>query len=283
MTRPLDSSGISFTALYTGAVWQHNGLSEDGLTPPAGHTLYNLMTPFEGLSRLVTGGNIRTFLLQRHLIIDQLIHDAIEHRGIGQVLEIACGLSPRGIRLRRRYPHLQVLETDLPAMATRKAAYLATHGFLGEHHQVRPIDIFADGGPLALERVIEDQFDAGRPLLVVTEGLTSYFSLDDISRFWRRLARCLAQRPGSAYLTETYLQPDGKLLGRGLDLLRGALGRMTRADVSFHFHDGASAARHLAGLGFDGVQAIDPEAYYGRLPIPESRGTPLVRVLDARS
>ncbi|ROU01764.1 class I SAM-dependent methyltransferase [Marinobacter sp. R17] len=283
MPRPIDSTGISFTALYTGAVWQHNGLSEDGLTPPAGHALYNLMTPFEGLSRLVTGGNIRTFLLQRHLIIDQLIHEAIEQRGISQILEIACGLSPRGIRLRQRFPHLQMLETDLPAMATRKAAYLATHGYLGDHHQVRPIDIFADGGPLALERVIEDQFDAARPLLVVTEGLTSYFSLDDISQFWRRLARCLAARPGSAYLTETYLKPEGKILGRGLDVLRGALGQMTRAQVSFHFRDGESGARHLAGLGFDDVRAIDPEEYYGRLPIPESRGTPLVRILDARS
>lgn len=279
----IDSSGISFTALYTGAVWQRNGLSEAGLTPTAGHALYSLMTPLEGLSRVIAGGNIRTFLLQRHLIIDQLIADAVEHRGINQVLEIACGLSPRGIRLRRHYPHLHVVETDLPAMATRKAAYLAANGQLGEHHQVRPLDIFADGGPMALERVIEDQFDPTRPILVVSEGLTSYFALPDISQFWRRLARCLAARPGSAYITETYLKPENGLIGSGLNLLRGALGNMTRAQVSFHFHDGNEASRHLASLGFDGVSAINPEDFYGRLPIPESRGNPLVRILDARS
>lgn len=279
----IDSTGISFTALYTGAVWQRNGLSETGLTPPAGHALYSLMTPFEGLSRVIAGGNIRTFLLQRHLIIDQLIADAVDQRGITQVLEIACGLSPRGIRLKRRYPQLHVVEADLPSMATRKAAFLAANGLLDERHQVRPLDIFADGGPLALERAIEEQFDQTRPLLVITEGLTSYFSLPDISQFWRRLARCLATRPGSAYLTETYLKPESGLIGSGLNLLRGALGNMTRAQVSFHFRDGSEASRYLAGLGFDGVEAINPENFYGRLPIPESRGNPLVRILDARS
>ncbi|WP_148862345.1 class I SAM-dependent methyltransferase [Marinobacter fonticola] len=282
MASPIDSSGISFTALYTGAVWQRHGLSEEGLIPPSGQALYSLLTPFEGVSRVVAGGSVRTFLLQRHFIIDHLITEAIEHRGVEQVLEIACGLSPRGIRLRRQFPRLQMIEADLPAMATRKAAFLATRGFLGEHHRVRPIDIFADSGPLSLEAVIDEQFDPDRPLLVVTEGLTSYFTLANISQFWCRLAAVLSKRPGSAYISETYLQPSSRLIGGGLNVLRQALGAMTRAQVSFHFRNGEEARQHVAQSGFKYVEAVNPEDYYGRLPIPESRGDPMVRILDAR-
>lgn len=282
MASPIDSSGISFTALYTGAVWQRHGLSEEGLIPASGQALYSLLTPFEGISRVIAGGSVRTFLLQRHLIIDQLIAEAVEQDGIGQVLEIACGLSPRGIRLRRQFPHLKIVEADLPAMATRKAAFLATRGFLGEHHQVRPLDIFADSGPLSLETVIDEQFDADRPLLVVTEGLTSYFALDTISQFWRRLAGVLSQRPGSSYISETYLKPANGIIGSGLNVLRQALGTMTHAQVSFHFSNGDDAARHLENMGFAKVDAVNPEHYYGQLPIPESRGNPLVRILNAR-
>ena len=42
-----DSSGISFTALYTGAVWHRYGLSDDVLATDQGRWLYHLMTPFE--------------------------------------------------------------------------------------------------------------------------------------------------------------------------------------------------------------------------------------------
>ena len=39
-----DSSGISFTALYTGAVWHRYGLSDDVLATDQGRWLYHLMS-----------------------------------------------------------------------------------------------------------------------------------------------------------------------------------------------------------------------------------------------
>lgn len=281
MHPPIKSTGISFTALYTSAVWQHNGLSEAGLTPTTGHALYSLLTPFEGASQMLAGGNIRIFLLQRHLIIDELIADAINNRQVTQVLEVACGLSPRGIRLRKRFPQIHMVEADLPAMAARKEAYLSSEGYLDAQHQVRPVDIFAESGPLSIEALIEAEFDADGPVLIITEGLTSYFSLENISRFWQRLVPVLEQRRGSEYLSETYLQPGPSLFGTGLNLLKSALGAITRAQVSFHFSDEDSAKRHLTELGFSDVSVINPENWYGRLAIPHSRGEPLVRVIRA--
>ncbi|MDF0749055.1 class I SAM-dependent methyltransferase [Marinobacter sp. 71-i] len=277
-----DSSGISFTALYTGAVWHRHGLSDDVLATDQGRWLYHLMTPFEAGSKALIGGNIRTFLLQRHLIIDHLVEQALE-RGVTQVLEIACGMSPRGIRLRDRYPHLHMVEADLPDMATRKAARLLVAGRLGDQHQVMPIDILATSGEQSMEAVVARAFDNNAPMVVVTEGLTSYFSLPVMSEFWKRLARLMQERPGSAYLSESYLMPGQPLLRGSLKALGGLLGSVTRSDVSFHFLNDQQGAEHFTACGFPSVAVHNPANFYGRLPIPESRHDPMVRVIEAWS
>ncbi len=275
-----DSSGISFTALYTGAVWHRYGLSDDVLATDQGRWLYHLMTPFEVGSKTLIGGNIRTFLLQRHMIIDHLIEQALE-RGVTQVLEIACGMSPRGIRLREKHPHLHMVEADLPDMATKKAARLLASGRLGDHHQVMPIDILAESGEQTLEAVFARAFDSKEPVVVVTEGLTSYFSLPVVSEFWKRLAALLQQRPGSVYLSESYLMPNQPLLRGALKSLGGLLSTVTRSDVSFHFLHDQQAAGHFSACGFPSVTVHNPADLYGQLPIPESRRDPMVRVIEA--
>jgi len=282
MANKADSSGISFTALYTGAVWHRYGLSDEVLATNQGRWLYHLMTPFEASSKALIGGNIRTFLLQRHLIIDHLIEQALD-RGVTQVLEIACGMSPRGIRLRDKHPQLHMVEADLPDMATRKAARLLVSGRLGDNHQVMPIDILTESGEQSLEAVLTRAFDNNDPVIVVTEGLTSYFSLPVISEFWKRLAALMQLRPGSVYLSESYLMPNHLLLRGALTSLGGLLGAVTRSDVSFHFLNDQQAVEHFKGCGFPSVAVHNPANFYGRLPIPESRNDPMVRVVEARS
>lgn len=278
-SKPTDSSGISFTALYTGAVWHRNGLSDNSLVTPQGQWLYTLLSPFEAASKTLAGGNLKTFLLQRHLIIDHLIEKRISQHGVNQVLEIACGLSPRGLHLRQRHPNLHMVEADLPDMAARKASRLASTGHLGASHQVTPVDILADDGEHALEAVMDRVLKEG-PVIVVTEGLTNYFSLPVITTFWRRLATALSKRPGSYYLFDSYLMPEQPLIKGGIHLLSKVLGGMTQSQVSFHFDDDQQVMQHLQGLGFSQTQVHNPRDYYTVLPIPQSRNNPLVRVVE---
>src|SRR5690606_26566802 len=73
----LDTSSISFTALYTGHVWAANGLSAPAFHTRTGQLFYHALAPFEYLGGKLVGGNIRTFLLQRHHLIDHLVEQAI--------------------------------------------------------------------------------------------------------------------------------------------------------------------------------------------------------------
>ena len=277
-----DTSSISFTALYTGHVWYANGLSADAFHTRRGSLFYHALAPFEYVGGKLAGGNIRTFLLQRHHLIDALLRDAIERDGVEQVLEIACGLSPRGYRMRQRYPQLRYVEADLPDMAARKHRLLSSQHCLSDHHRVVPLNIFSAEGVDAMETVASKCFDRSKPLLVITEGLVNYFSLDTITPFWQRLHTLLAGFRGGTYLTDNYPLLHDHPIHRTMKLLGGMLGTVSRSEVSFHFGSDEEAESHFLRLGFHSARVHNPAMYYDQLPIPKSRGMPFVRVIEAR-
>lgn len=278
-----DTSSISFTAHYTGYVWYHNGLSAAPFRTRQGALYYALLSPFEAVGRRIAGGNIKDFLLQRHFLIDRLISNAIEQEGVTQVLEIACGLSPRGWRFSQRYPQLNYVEADLPDMARRKQALLTqVADGSTRQHKVITCNILADGAD-SLESVIAREFDRSKPLLVVTEGLVNYFNLETISGFWARLHAELAQFPAGIYLTDNYPLLDDHPFRRVMKSLGNGLGAASRSNVSFHFGSDLAMEDHFRALGFRTAKAHNPSHHYDSLPIPRTRGDSFVRVLEARS
>lgn len=278
MSEPRNTSSISFTALYTGHVWTRDGISAPFFHTRGGAFLYGALAPFEFVGRHIVGGNIRTFLLQRHHLIDHRLHQLIE-AGVAQVVEIACGLSPRGHRFCQQYPQLTYLESDLPDMAYRKQQLLQEHDVLSERHRVKPINIFAEDGELSLAHVL-DQLDHSKPVVVITEGLVNYFPLDVISEFWKKLAVALQAFPQGTYLTDNYPLYRGMPFYRTLKVLGNMLGAVSRSQVGFHFHADDEAIGHFKALGFDDLKIHNPANYYDQLPIPQTRGNPMVRIME---
>ena len=113
----VSSAHISPSAHYTGYVWYRHSLADPAFVTAFGRFVHKLLWPVTWGARVGFGLDIEAFLLQRHLQIDAQLTEAIEQQGVRQVVEIACGLSPRGRRFCSRYPQLQYLEADLPAMA----------------------------------------------------------------------------------------------------------------------------------------------------------------------
>lgn len=280
---PADTSSISFTALYTGYVWYTNGISAPAFHSTGGSVLYHALMPFEFIGKQIAGGDIKTFLLQRHLIIDHLVEKAITEEGVEQILEIACGMSPRGTRLCEKFPQIKYVEADLPGMAARKHRLLSDENELSAQHQVVPLNIFSSDSSDALEVVMEKSFDRSKPVLVITEGLVNYFPLDTIDQFWRRLQSTLSQFPSGIYLTDNYPLFHDHPLYRTMKILGGLLGTVARSNVSFHFDSDIGCERHFDALGFHQTTIHNPRAYYNELPIPKTRGNPFVRVIEART
>lgn len=274
-----DTSSISFTAHYTGYVWQRFGLSEPAFATAQGHLYYTLLRPFECLARSLIGSDIKTTLLQRHYLIDRELKKQLALHPQTQVLEIACGLSPRGHRFSREYPGLVYVEADLPGMVARKRALLASLGSLDERHRITVCNILEDGTD-SLENVIAREFDATRPLVVITEGLVNYFELPLISRVWQRLATALAPFPAGLYLTDVYPEVEGHRFAGLIRSANRSLRVVSRSRFSLHFRDERAMQQHFTAQGYRNVRVFNPDDETS--PAPKAKGGAIVRVIAAR-
>src|SRR3546814_16509204 len=111
-------------------------------------------------------------MLARHKGIDAQLAKAIDSGKVGQVIEIAAGLSPRGWSFMQRYgERLRYIETDLPAMAACKRDILTQTGSLSDRHRIVELDALAESGPDSLATIAR-QLDPNIGTAIITERLT---------------------------------------------------------------------------------------------------------------
>jgi O-methyltransferase involved in polyketide biosynthesis len=239
------SDRVSPTAHYTGQVWVRNGLSHPELATREGRILFDALQPTMLTSRLLGGPTLERPLLSRHRLIDELLARAIDDGVVSQVVEVACGMSPRGWRFAQRYGDLiTYVEADLPAMVERKRRALARMGSLGEHHRVEEVDVLREDGLRALVETL----DPTQGLAIITEGLLTYLDTEQVRFVWREFASALEPSAAGVYLSD--LRLTGENLGaleRGFSV---ALSAFVRGRVHAHFADEAEARTALHAAGF---------------------------------
>jgi O-methyltransferase involved in polyketide biosynthesis len=275
------STHISPSAHYTGYVWYRHQLADPAFVTDSGRWIHALLRPITWGARVGFGIDLENLLLQRHLLIDARLTEAIERGGVTQVVEIACGLSPRGRRFTARYPHLRYIEADLPVMAARKRLLLQSQGWLSQNHQVKAVDILASPGRDTLANLFAG-LDHSVPIAVITEGLVNYFELSVIEGFWTRLAAQLQGFPQATYLTDLYpdLQehPRYRQLRWGVELV----GRLTRGSYPLHYRNAEEIVAGFGRCGFAATAVLDPDQHAQALGLPTPRLAGLVRVIEAR-
>jgi O-methyltransferase involved in polyketide biosynthesis len=258
-----DDGDLTVTALYTSAVWSWAGFRGADLffTREAGavFSVTNAVMAVSGWFRPDVP-SLRWSLAQRHAVIDHLALTS----GAAQIVELAAGLSRRGVAFTER-SDLRYVEIDLPGMIARKEALLArSEAGLAVRARTGLLRVAADVRELDLDTVL-----VPGPATVIAEGLLVYFEADAQRALWRRLATALADRPGSVLLFDfvpAVEQPPPGRLGRflGWCMARFTEGRgfvrdtRTRADV----------VRELHEAGFSDVRAIEPAELAGEMTVP---------------
>ena len=269
---------IGPTAHYTGHVWARNGLSHPELQTAEGRIMFDSLQPAMIASRALGGATLEAYLLARHRAIDALLGSAIESGEVSQVIEVACGLSPRGWRFAQRYgEQIVYVEADLPEMAARKRLALERIGSLSDHHRVREVDALRDDdGPGTLAQVAAE-LDRGQGLAIVTEGLLGYLPTDAVHGVWRRFARAIGHFAGGRYISEVHL---GGTMTRQVRLFRLMLSAFVRGRVYLHFSDARDAEAALTAAGF-GSAAVRPALDVIGAREDQERGGRLANILEA--
>jgi len=278
MTAGEASSAVSPTAHYTGEAWVRNGLSHPRLATWQGRLFHRALALPIAASRTLGGPTLEGLLIARHRIIDAILDDLIEG-GVSQVVEAACGMSPRGWRFSERYgDRLTYVEADLPAMARRKREALAGMGSLSEHHRVVELDVLRDGGPGSLESLAEE-LDPARGLVIITEGLLTYLDDETVDGLWARLAGVLGRFSTGVYLADLrFARPERAIAEHAFDVILGAF---VRGKVHAYRGDEATAAAALRGAGFKAAQLHRGDQHPAAAEVRGDPGAGVISVIEA--
>ena len=273
------SHRISPTAHYTGWIWCRNGLSDPALASSLGRLLYLAVAPADALhERFGRGTGLETLLLARHRALDHLLETEVRAGRVQQVVEVAAGLSPRGLRFARAHPDLRYVEADLAPMAAQKQRRLEAAGLDLPNLESVPIDALADTGPESLDALAQ-RLDPGRGTGVVTEGLLPYFDRPAVEGIWRRVTRFLGRFPHGVYLSDLYTEADlGGL--RAARTFRHLLSAFARGRVTFPYGQIEEAVDALREAGF-GEASVRQPTEVGAPDIPRPDRQHLVRVVRA--
>ncbi len=269
---------ISPTAHYTGYTWLQHGLSHPAFATPTGRFLYQALVPANKAMAATGQGTLDGFLLARHHLIDALLRRAIERGQVSQVIEVACGLSPRGYRFAKAHGDaLTYIEADLPAMAAKKRELLERAGGGSAHHRVVEIDATADAGDTSVDAIAAG-LDPARGTAIITEGLLNYFDAASVAGMWGRFSRALGRFPHGLYIADLHLGEHARPVER---VFAGLLGVFVRGRIHFHYPDEPAAAAGLTDAGFARPALRAPEDHVdliGPVHAPSARA---VRIVEA--
>lgn len=272
-----NSEKVSPTAYATGYLWYRHGLSHPAMATPQGKRLDR---PFKLLMKALGGGTFETLMLARHKGIDGLLSRAIEEGKISQVIEIAAGLSGRGIRMMQRYgDRLTYVETDLPHMAALKRRLLTEAGLISERHRVVEINALVDEGPHSLTEVART-LDPKLGTAIITEGLMNYLDQDSAKGVWRRIARNLHGFPQGLYLADVYLTSQNR--GFGAKVFGAVLSSFVRGRLHIHFDSPQHGVEIMQAAGFRTAVIHETRDLPETRELAKQRGGDRVRVLQAQ-
>ena len=275
------SERISPTAYATGYFWYRHGLSHPALATEEGRRIDRIVRPMLFGTRLLGGYSLTALMLARHRGIDRVLGDAIEQGRVGQVIEIAAGLSPRGWDMKRRFgKRLTYIETDLPQMVALKQRLLGDGGLLTPSHSVVELDALAESGPQSLAALAKT-LDPNVGTAIVTEGLMNYLDPTTAQAVWRRIAATLKRFPQGIYLNDLYLKP------RRVNPAAAAFGAFlqvfVRGRMHVHFRTDEEVAAVMKDCGFTDVVLHQPRTLRETQPYAAVRGGDSVLILEART
>jgi O-methyltransferase involved in polyketide biosynthesis len=246
-----ESHRIAPTAHFTAQAWVREGFPNAGyFDTRTGRLLFGALHGAAGRLRRILPS------LSWHEQFLYIRHHAYEARlealAPDYVLEVGAGLSPRGLTLAGRSPNLVYVEVDLPHMVAAKRACLR-RASLPKGYHLQAGDILSPGFPESLPRVPE-----GARVVVVTEGLTDYLTMEQKRVAWSNLASVLKKAGGGAYLFDVYTKRALERYPLSTGFALEALSLLIGARMDERLFESPGHARELVqDVGFDSAAVHD--------------------------
>lgn len=269
---------ISPTAHYTGYVWFAHGHSHEAFATRTGRLMYQALRAPNAIAARTGLPTLEGMLLARHRLIDLRLEQAIEAGEVSQIVEVACGLSPRGWRFAEQYgDDITYVEADLPGMLANKRRILGALGGETEHHYTREVNALVDDGPHTIDAILAE-LNPDEGTAIITEGLVNYFDRETVLAMWRRFSGALQRFPRGVYYSDLILREANT--GSLVTGFAWLLSAFVRGKVHLHFTTPNEASTAPETAGFDAV-LLDPRDLEHELPGLERAGAARVKIVEA--
>jgi O-methyltransferase involved in polyketide biosynthesis len=151
----------------------------------------------------------------RYKVTDKIIK---EH-GITQVLEIAAGLSPRGLSMTRN-PDVVYVATDLPQILQEEKEI--AQSILAQANESRPNLHFQAVNALDMESLLKAVtfFKKDKSLAVITEGLLPYFTMEEKQTLAKNIHKIFSEYSGYWITNEVYSKDALKKISQSDDIAK---------------------------------------------------------------
>lgn len=180
----------------------------------------------------------------RYKLTDRLITAV----GAKQILEVASGLTPRGLNFTRQDTSIHYVDTDLPDVIADKKQIFSDIGI----HLPGNLTLLP-GDALNSEELqaATTNFSPGDPVVIVNEGLMRYLNFDQKTKYAQNV-RAILERFGGAWITpdislRSAMAREDEVTSNHIQNLQ----QMTGVDLSQNvFESQDQAENYFNGLGF---------------------------------
>jgi O-methyltransferase involved in polyketide biosynthesis len=177
----------------------------------------------------------------RYKLTDRILAE----RGLTQVLEVAAGLSPRGLVMTEN-PHVVYVCTDLPRILEEEQSIV--EAILSRRKERRPnlhfqIADALESGSLSKAAAA---FDPGRKIAIITEGLFPYFGRQERRALAKNVHDALAEHDGEWIATDVHTRQyydAAILLDKTGRKRRERMAASTESDLERNLFEDASDVR----------------------------------------
>jgi O-methyltransferase involved in polyketide biosynthesis len=177
----------------------------------------------------------------------QSLTNSIKDHGCDNIIEIAAGLSPRGLNYTRNNNAVRYVEIDLPEMIEGKRRMMQFYkeqireGYL----RLCEVDIFSKSGLHSAAEHLEGS------ICVINEGLLDYLTMDEKSTLALNIHDLLSQRGGS-WLTSDLFYPSMVHLNSAMREVMENMSKIIKRNLPGNFFESlASAEKFYRDLGFE--------------------------------
>lgn len=190
----------------------------------------------------------------------------LQKTGIKNILEIASGLSPRGLVMTND-KSFNFVELDLPAILKDKEKLIKT--ILGKNGSQRKNLHLFPANALDKKKIIKAaEFFTSGPIAIVCEGLLRYLTRAENRQLTKNIHKILSLRGGVWITPDIQTKKDMRIRKESKNNAR-AVSKITKTDIYKNaFLDKEDAFLFFRALGFS-IRAYNPLKIAGKLVSPK--------------